>query len=566
MNTSSHQLGWFVVLAYAFLGFSQSSPAQESASVRSQAVLDFGFEESKGSPQSGEVTAELKGNPLRVDSPFWGQAGRRAIVLDAGAKQIVQIPDGPQVDRPQAVSLSLFFLNLHPVGDGNFHGLVAKRAEANAKAITNYGINYRPNNDALQLYLNDGGGFKSVVYSVKQVLNTSRLLHLTATWEVGDAPAPDADTDKDDVRVRLFLNGKPVTPKSAANGQVSGADGWLLDIKVPQLLNDVPVTIGSSTPTTEFTSGVIDEFLLFDTALNDDQAAKLFHEVAGANADELVKQELQPLAAVVPEPKINTTSLHGLQAGQTTRLAITGTNLGPNPRVVLSGVPLDQKVLSGSNAGRLDVQLKLPKNSPLGWFPLFVETKHGISQPFPMAVDGLPQHGVTNTSPEQPAQLPAAFSGQMAGGNMIKIYFRGKVGDRVSAEVEAKRLGSAFDPVVEIKTERGTPLKIGWSETALRGDARAEVRLPKDGVYYAELHDLAYKAPGQNRFRLKLGDFRSIDQWFPAKILAQDRISLKPVGAGFDSDSPLMITGSKMTPGEALHPKFVAGWPAVGPL
>ena len=567
------------VLAVGFgWGFQKTGPAAEPAvaqkvprTVRGLAVVDFGFEEPAGDAKDAAIlgsaadAGQLKNGTRRVDSPFWGQAGKKAMLLTAGRKQFIEIPDGPDVDRPDAVTASFFFLNLHPLNDKSFHGIIAKRAESSAGSATNYGINYHPMNDAFQVYINDGSGFRSVVYSVKEVVNTTRLVHLSVVWEVGDAPAPDADADRDDLRVHLYLNGRSVTPKSVSKGQIAGSDGWLPDINVPKLLNNVPVTLGASTPTTEFASGLIDEFLLFGHALNDEEAARLFHEVAGPNADQLAKQEASPPAAVSPRPTITTTTLHGFEAGHSTRLTISGSNLQPNPKLVLPGVSLEQKVLAGSNAGRLNVEVTLPGDCPLGRFPLFVETDQGVSLPIRMAIDTLPQRSADGTSPEQPAKLPAAFSGQIAGGNAARIYFQGQAGDRVAAEVEAKRLGSVMDPVVEIKTARGTPLVIGWGHTLLRGDARVELRLPEDGVYFAEVHDLTYKAPGQNRFRLELGDFRSVDQWFPAKIEDGNKITLKPLGQGIPAGSELVAQLPKNGDAEMLSPKFLAGWKAVGP-
>ncbi len=575
------RLGLFRAMCAAVLvmGFAQAGRADEPVSaqkaaktIRGLAVVDLGFEEPTGNALDAAAhgksadTGELQNGVARADSPFWGQEDKRAILLNANRKQFVQIPDSPDVDRPHAVTVSFFFLSLHPLNDAGAHGIVAKRAETKGKSVTNYGINYVSKSDVFQLYINDGSGFRIATYSVKETINSRRLVHLTASWEVGDAPGSDADADRDDVRVRLFINGKAVAPKSVANGQIVGQDGWLQDINVAKLLNDVPVTLGSSTPTIEHVSGLVDEFLLFDLALNDEQAKALFQEVAGPRGGELAKQETAPAPSAKPLPTISATSLHGLQAGHATQLTISGANLQPHPRLVLPGVKFEQKILPGSNAGRLNVEATLAENVPLGWFPLSVETDQGLSTPVPIAIDTLAQLPAANTSPEKSSPLPAAFSGQIAGANTVKIYFRGQQGDRVAAEVEAKRLGSAMDPVVEIKTERGTPLEIGWGHTVLQGDARVECRLPEDGIYYVELHDLTYKAPGQNRFRLKVGDFRSVDQWFPAQADQSEKQPLKPIGAGFSAESSLELTGVKKTAEAVAMPKFRAGWDAVGPL
>ena len=98
------------------------------------------------------------------------------------------------------------------------------------------------------------------------------------------------------------------------------------------------------------------------------------------------------------------------------------------------------------------------------------------------------------------------------------------------ADVEARRIGARLDPVLEIKTERGTPLTIEWGKVFLKGDTRAVVKLPADGLYYAELHDLSYKAPGQNAFRLVLGDLQFVDTYFPPAVARAAGGTVTPVG------------------------------------
>ena len=106
---------------------------------------------------------------------------------------------------------------------------------------------------------------------------------------------------------------------------------------------------------------------------------------------------------------------------------------------------------------------------------------------------------------------------------------------------------------------------IGWGQTLLRGDARVELRLPQGGMYFTEVHDLTYKAPGQNRFRLKLGDFRSVDQWFPKKIEEDNKVTFKPLGKGLPEGTEIVVQLPRTGDAEMLTPKFLAGWNAVGP-
>lgn len=521
----SSQLSQSVSILAALVGLILIQPQSLAAesSIRSQAIVDLAFDSGTGEP------GNVKNGAARVDSPFWAQSGKTALRTNAAKKHFVELAGLPYLDRPDGVTLSLFFLNLHPLNDEGYHGIVAKRSDGDSRS--NYGINYNPKADSLAVYVNDGSGFRSATYSTKNVIAYRRLVHLTATIQLSDAPAPDYDTDKDDLRIRLFLNGKQIKPASVTGNLLDGDDAWIVDIDAAGILNDAPVTIGSSTPNAEYTSGVFDEFLLFRRALTQHEAGRLFREIAGPDGSELARLEANQRSNP-PAPQINVTSLNGLQTGTTTKLVIQGNHLLPDARVILPIDGLEQTVAPDSRPNRLVVDLTLPPESIPGYYPLSIETKHGISNVVAIAVDQLKQLEASTSSAEAPSTVPAAFSGTLSGTDVIRVYFQGSAGDKIVADVDAKRLGATLDPVIEIKRENGTPLVIEWAKVSLRGDARAELVLPADGLYFVELHDLAYKARGRSPFRLKIGDIKIIDAFFPPAIPREGQTQIEAVGTG----------------------------------
>ena len=475
--------------------------------------------------------ARLVNAPTRVPSPFWNQAGKNALRFDAARRQSVRLFDIPYTTRPDAVTLSFFFVSLHPATDNTVHGILAKRSSG--PRGTNYGINYVPASDVFQLYVNDGAGFRIASYSANKVLGTRRLVQLTATLEVDDDSATGDDPDLYDVRARLFVNGEPATPQSVVGaGRIHQQTAWFTKVNVAGLLNDAPLTLGCSTPEMEYTSGVIDEFLLFTRALSASDARQLFLEMAGPRGSELAARELQPVKPLDEPPAIESLSQFGLQIGQTTRLAINGNRLARTPRVDLPIPGIKQSVIKSSNSRHLIVDITVPAEAPPGIYPLTVFTAGGVSNPMGIALDGLPQWLVGDSLEDRPASLPAAFSGLLTGAGQPHVYFRGHAGDRLVAEVEARRIGSRLDPVLELKNSAGSTIAIEWGKAYLRGDARAELTLPADGVYVAELHDLAYNAPPDSPFRLLLGDFRSVDAYYPPVIPRGADWPVEPVGAG----------------------------------
>jgi len=266
------------------------TPIAVAQTVRSRAVVDLTFDEPNGdaldSAKAGAAkdVGKLTNALPRINSPFWNQSGKKAVRLNADRKQVISIADSADVDAPTGMTFSTFYLNLIPPGDAGYRGLFAKREDGK---ITNYGINFGMKPDNLQLYINDGKGYKLAFYSPKVVIPYRQMVHLTVTMSVGDAPAPDADADKDDVLLRLFLNGKMIKPKNATHGN----DFWASDIDVKQLTNNVPLTIGSSFGESELISALYDEVQFFNVALSPEDVGKLFVEVAGPNAATLASQQ-----------------------------------------------------------------------------------------------------------------------------------------------------------------------------------------------------------------------------------------------------------------------------------
>ncbi len=515
--------------------FAQEAADEVKGAIRATAIVNFSFDEESGpakdSAAAGAVPDEgkLVGDPARVASPFWNQTGKKAVQLDAAKMQFIEIADGADVDAATAVSFGLLVVNLTEPTDAGYHGLVAKRGTADGKTSTNYGINFAMQADTFQVYIHDGTGFKTVQYSTKEALPYRKLVYLTATFQVADATKQDDDTDMDDVKIMLFANGEPLIPKAAPNGYLEKNVAWIKDVNVAGLLSSLPTTIGRSEPNVEQLSCVVDEFSLFDKALTPAQAKRLFLEVAGNNVMKLIAAD-KPVPAIVPV--IGSLSQAGVQIGQTTQLMVNGTDLGPDPAAIFPLPGVQFAVADGSLPNQLKLNVTVPADTTPGIYPLWVKSQAGVSKSVALALDRLPQVAVGGSTPAAPAALPAAFFGSLSGGQQHRVYFTGMKGQRVVADVELKRLGAAANPVVEIKSPAGTPLAIGWGQSSLKGDARAEIVLPGDGVYSIELHDLTFGGPGQSAFRLKVGDLKLVDAVLPAAFVV-GAVEVEPVGSGF---------------------------------
>ena len=521
----------FVLLA----GFSAAQ--EQNASIASQAVIHFSFGEDAGPAKdtatAGSVSDEgkLVNDPVRVGSPFWNQNGKKALQLDATKQQYVEVADGADVDGPAGVTVGMFLVNLTEPADAAYHGLFAKRGTADGKTSSNYGINFQMSTDNFQVYLHDGAEYRVATFGSKEAVPFRKLSYVTATFTVGDAPGQDADTDVDDVRIQYFLNGEPLVPKAVGRGFVVGQEAWTLDVNLAGLLNSLPLNIGRSEVAGEYTSCVIGDFRLFPRGLSAEEVKKLFLEVAGANVNDLIAADKpvppkSPVVASLSQPGLQA----GLQAGQQMQLVVNGSDLGPHPSAVFPLPEVRFNVADGSTPTRLVLDVAVPPETVPGLYPFWIQSEAGVSKPAVLAIDRLPQLPLVSSA-DQPAKLPGAFFGNLSGGQQQVLYFSGTKNQRVVADVELKRLGGAANPVLEIKSPSGAPLTIAWGQGSLRGDARAELILPADGIYSVELHDLTFNAPGTFPFRLKVGDLKLVDGVLPAAA-SPGAVEVELVGSG----------------------------------
>ncbi len=563
------------LISALYLGFlligSPALLAQEPAPLLTKAIVRLTFDEESGAALdtatagAGADNGTLNNDPDRVASPFWNQAGKRALQLSAEEQQYVEIAASPDTDRPDAATISLLCVNLLDPADAAYHGLFAKRGMQDGQVRTNYGINFTMQADTLQLYVSDGSGYQVVQYSTKAALPYRKLTHLTATFQVADAPGSDADADVDDVRVQLFANGRPLAPKSVSKGFVEGNAGWIVDQNIAGLVNTLPVSLGRSEASGEYFDGVIDEFTIFPVALSEAEALQLFYEVAGKNVDQLIKEDVP---AAIPVPEITRLSQPGGQRGTTFKLLLVGKNFLPDPVLLCPAPGVSFAISEKPTAERIEATVTIAPDTLPAIYPVWVRTAQGLSTADAFAVDVLPDRPLNAVTAERPAELPGAYFGTLAGGQLAKAYFTGKQGQRIVADVELRRLGGKAQPVMELKSASGSPLHIVWGQSTLQGDARLEATLPADGLYYVELHDLAYRAPASS-FRLKLGDLQFADLAFPlAMNTAHPLAAIQPVGTGTATAAALPIAGLQTQQPIAIVPfsgesGITGPWPLV---
>lgn len=231
-------------------------------------------------------------------------------------------------------------------------------------------------------------------------------------------------------------------------------------------------------------------------------------------------------AELVAAPQIRSLSVRGLQIGGTTTVRVAGTDLLPNPRLLMSVPIAKQTVKPNATATQIDFEVTLDASVPSGIYHFWLVNDSGVSPASIVAADKLLNMAF---GPEVPS-LPVSLHGIVSGSAKLRTAFTATKGQSVLLEVESQRLGGKLRPVVHIYDSANKHLQWSLPSPVLRGDTRLAFIAPADGKYTVELHDLQYAAPVPNYFRLKIGSWQYADLVFPPAIERSKPVPVQLIG------------------------------------
>jgi len=235
------------------------------------------------------------------------------------------------------------------------------------------------------------------------------------------------------------------------------------------------------------------------------------------------------LGAFAAAPMLTELEPRGAQRGKSFTLTLVGTDLSEGA-TVLSNLPATFTPLTPPQekmARQLPFLVELKADAAIGTYPIRVQTQDGISNILLFTVGVFPEITEDESKPEsrehsndsaetaQPIDPPVTVNGTLRGPDRDYYRIHAKQGERLVFEVEARRLGSAIDPVLRIVDASGKQIMRSDDALALGVDSRVDVTFPREGDYYAMVHDARFSAQAQNFYRLKVGNFSYADGVFP---------------------------------------------------
>ncbi len=223
-------------------------------------------------------------------------------------------------------------------------------------------------------------------------------------------------------------------------------------------------------------------------------------------------------------PTLQDLSPHGAERGTSFTLYLRGDAIPPNARIETTLPASFSKVISSKDPSRsmranaLPFLVTLKKDAPIGLYPIRVVTDSGISNVLLFSVSDLPeieQAPRRDDPAPQKITLPVVVNGKLIGPAIDTYTFHAAGGEKLVFEVEARRVGSAIDPTIEVYDAANHEIARNDDAPALGVDSRLEVAFPKAGDYRVAVHDTKFSDQAQNFYRLKIAKFEYADSLFP---------------------------------------------------
>lgn len=223
------------------------------------------------------------------------------------------------------------------------------------------------------------------------------------------------------------------------------------------------------------------------------------------------------LALVAPparaaSPQLDSVLPRGGQRGTTVEVTLRGQRLDDAEDLVFYAPGLSVQAFKAVDARTARATLAIAPDCALGEHALRLRGKSGLSELRTFWVGALRQ--VAEKEPnDDPAQaqavgLEVTIEGAIGPGDLDAFAFEGQAGQRVTAEVEAMRLGGpVFDPVLVVLDAAGAALAETDDAPLLGQDALVSVVLPADGRYVVTVRDATWQGNATYRYRLHLGTF-----------------------------------------------------------
>ena len=259
---------------------------------------------------------------------------------------------------------------------------------------------------------------------------------------------------------------------------------------------------------------------------------------------------LTPVGASAAAPSLGGLTPRGVQRGTEIEVVFSGARLEDAQEILFYEPGIEVTKLEAVNTNTIKVMFKIAADCQLGAHRLRVRTATGLSDLRHVMVGNLPSvaEAEPNSDFAVPQVIPMNVTVTGVADNEDVDYFvvDAKKGDRISAEVEAIRLGiSLFDVYVAILNSARFELAASDDNALVWQDGIASIIAPEDGKYIVQVRESSYGGNGGCLYRVHVGNFPRPLATLPAGGKIGEPLTVKFLGdvAG-DKEQPFTLTAN----------------------
>lgn len=223
-----------------------------------------------------------------------------------------------------------------------------------------------------------------------------------------------------------------------------------------------------------------------------------------------------------------------------------------------------------------EATLESDDDAPLGEHPFMLWGSQGVSKlatlhlgPFPVIVEQEPNNSVANSN--APARKRSAdgitIVGEIEGADIDCYRFELKAGERLSAEIEAMRLGGQFlDSYLEVVNPQGQVVASCDDTPLLKQDPIVSIVAVAEGTYTVRVREAAFDGEYGSRYRLHVGSFARPTIAYPCGGRAGEVTKVTMLGDARGESSASISVPKSASEFFLHHPQNGSSGPAPAPI
>ena len=211
----------------------------------------------------------------------------------------------------------------------------------------------------------------------------------------------------------------------------------------------------------------------------------------------------------------------GASVAGETAWRLTGSHLERVESVLVSGEGVEVRNVRRLDPAHLEVMVRVAADTKPGYRDVRLDGPDGVSDAVTVAIDRLPQE--VEGDPGREFAVGTAVVGRLAALDRDRYRFRGRPGAKVAVDLEVRRLGFAFAPVVTVTSADGRAIVQGREGRGGDRDCRMSFDAPADGRFVVEVRDNLYEGSDRAFYRLRVE---------PAPIVPPDPPDPGPIAIG----------------------------------